>query len=124
MEEIISYPTAKLADDLGIREYTIMAYHDGKPTLSHVYSLDPMIKEELYAPLQSELQSYIRKTYAVHIEIYCNASGWGWILTKLNGTTIKEIEDDIFFDTYEVALEIGLQQALKLVQSGWKSSSF
>lgn len=32
-----------------------------------------------------------------------------------NGSCIKEIEDDTFFNTYEDALEEGLKQALKLI---------
>ena len=68
----------------------------------------------IHAPTQAELQRWIRLSLNIHIEIYCNASGWGWILTKLNGTTIKEIRDDIFFDTYEEALE-DAEAALRLV---------
>jgi hypothetical protein len=52
----------------------------------------------------------------VHVEIYCNASGWGWILTKLDGSTLKEINDDVFFEDYEIALEHGLQEVLKEIK--------
>ena len=66
----------------------------------------------LHAPTQAELQKWIRVEKKIHVEIYCNASGWGWILTKLNGTGLKDIEDCIFFDSYEIALEAGLVLAL------------
>ncbi len=68
------------------------------------------------APTQSLAQQWIREK-GIHIEVYANTSGWGWILTKCggNGSCIKEIEDDTFFDTYEDALEEGLKQALKLI---------
>ena len=66
------------------------------------------------APTQAVLQTWIRIKYRIHIEIYCNASGWGYILTKLNGTTIKEIEDDVFFEEPEQALETGLILALNM----------
>ena len=66
------------------------------------------------APTQSLLAKWLREVKKIHIEIYCNASGWGWILTKTNGTTIKEIQDDIFFETHEIALEIGLNEALSI----------
>ena len=61
-------------------------------------------------------QQWIREK-GIHIAIYANASGWGWILTKCggNGSCIKEIEDDTFFDTYEEALEEGLKEVLKLI---------
>jgi hypothetical protein len=68
------------------------------------------------APSQDELQRWIRTNQGMHVEIYCNASGWGWIITKLNGTTIREIRDDVFFETYEEALEVGLVQALNLIE--------
>jgi hypothetical protein len=63
-------------------------------------------------PTQSLLARWIKKYYGIHIEIYCNASGFGYILTKLNGTVIKEITDDIFFESNEDALEVGLTLAL------------
>lgn len=66
-------------------------------------------------PSQSLLQRWVREKHDIHIEIYANASGWGYILTKTNGTTIKEIEDSIFFDSHEEALEIGLELALKRI---------
>jgi hypothetical protein len=67
------------------------------------------------APTQTLLAKWLRETHDIHVEIYANASGWGWILTKTNGTGIKEITDDIFFDNYEIAMEIGLNQALELI---------
>jgi hypothetical protein len=66
-------------------------------------------------PTQALLARWIREIHEIHIEIYCNASGWGWILTKLNGTTIKGIEDDVFFKTAEIACEKGLKIALNMI---------
>jgi hypothetical protein len=68
------------------------------------------------APTQALLQRWLREKHSIHVEIYCNASGWGYILTKLNGTTIKEIEDDVFFETAEIACEKGLQFALNMIK--------
>jgi len=65
------------------------------------------------APTQSILAKWLREAHDIHVEIYANASGWGWMLTKTNGTTIKEIQDDIFFATYEIAMEFGLQEAMR-----------
>ena len=67
------------------------------------------------APTQALLARWFREKHEIHIEIYSNASGWGWILTKLNGTGIKEIEDDIFFASHELALEEGLRLALNII---------
>jgi hypothetical protein len=68
-------------------------------------------------PSQSLLARWIREMHSIHIEIYCNASGWGYILTKLNGTTIQEIMDDVFFKSNEEALEVGLVEALKRIRN-------
>lgn len=67
------------------------------------------------APTQAVLARWLREKHEIHIETYSNANGWGWILTKLNGISIKEIEDDIFFEFYEDALEEGLKQALYII---------
>jgi hypothetical protein len=72
----------------------------------------------MYArPTQTVLAKWLREKHGIHVEIYCNASGWGYILTKLNGTTIKEIMDDVFFESAEVAMEVGLVEALNMIKS-------
>lgn len=71
----------------------------------------------MYArPTQTVLAKWLRIAHGIHVEIYCNASGWGYILTKLNGTTIQEIMDDIFFESPEAAMEVGLEMALKRIK--------
>ena len=72
-------------------------------------------KDFCTAPLYSQIKDWFRDKHNIHIEIYCNASGWGYILTKLNGTTIKEIEDDIFFEDYYKALNKGIEESFKLI---------
>lgn len=79
--------------------------------------INGMDEDYLEAPTQSLAQKWLREKYGIHIEIYANATGWGWILTKCagNGSVIKEIRDCKFFNTYEEALEEGLEIALKLI---------
>jgi len=67
------------------------------------------------AHTQTLLSAWLRAKHDIHVEIYANASGWGYILTKTNGTTIKEIEDCVFFDSYEDAMETGLGLALERI---------
>lgn len=67
------------------------------------------------APTQTLLAKWLREVHGIHIEIYTNASGYGYILTKINGTVIKEIENDIFFKSNEMALETGLILTLKRI---------
>lgn len=119
-DEIITEETAKLAKEKGFDngcEYLWGTYED-YVGLHHVDNYNRMNKENQYsAPTQSLLSRWIREKHSIHIEIYCNASGWGYILTKLNGTTIQEIMDDVFFNTNELALEVGLVEALKRIKS-------
>lgn len=133
-EQLVKIETAELADKKGFKEYCDYWYTE---TLEHDYTdhhngneytfpytpprpCSTKYKEEhdrqlFRAPTLNQLHSWLRKTHGIHVEIYCNASGWGWILTKLNGTTIKEITDDIFFNEYEDALEAGLVESLNII---------
>lgn len=118
-ETFCSLETAKLLKEKGFQERCRAYWH----TICELYTcrLSPCdynngIEFYASAPTQSFAQQWIREK-GIHIGVYANASGWGWILTKCggNGSCIKEIEDDTFFDTYEDALEEGLKQALKLI---------
>ena len=63
------------------------------------------------------LQKWLREIHEIHVEIYCNHSGWGWILTKLNGTTIKELDlNQEFYKSYEDALEAGINEGHKITK--------
>ena len=66
-------------------------------------------------PSEATIHQWLRREKKIHVEVYCNASGWGWILTKLNGTVLKEITNDIFFNEYEDALGYGIKNALNLL---------
>jgi len=114
IDELVKEKTAKLAKEKGLHiPESNYAYFKGnlQKCGGQIYNL----QDRCEAPTQSSLQKYLREKYEIHIEIYCNASGYGYILTKLNGTTIKEIEDDVFFNTYENALEVGLEFALERI---------
>lgn len=116
MDETIKEKTAILAKEKGFNngcEY-LWGTYGGFNGIHNADNFNQFNGENQFsAPTQTLLASWIRKNYGIHIEIYCNASGFGYILTKLNGTVIKEIEDDIFFERNEDALEVGLVLALK-----------
>lgn len=128
-EQLVSFETAKLAKEKGFNWQTIMIWMFGCPPWkdddywcpeknewyhrTRDYLCDiPYHEPWYYSPTQGHLGAWIREVHQIHVEIYSNASGWGWILTKINGTTIEEIMDDIFFETYEKAYEAGLLRAL------------
>ena len=73
-------------------------------------------------PTQSVAQKWLRETKNLHISIIRNACGYGYDICKADNGT--HITDGIFdspndggqWDTYEEALEIGIQEALKLIK--------
>lgn len=72
-------------------------------------------------PPKSVAQKWLRETKNIHICIYNCACGYGYEISKAdNGTHITSsvyegTNDGGKWDTYEEALEVGLQEALKLI---------
>lgn len=72
-------------------------------------------------PPQSVAQKWLRETKNIHICVYNCACGYGYEISKAdNGTHITSsvyegTNDGGKWDTYEEALEAGLQEALKLI---------
>ena len=95
-EEFITLKTAKLLKDKGM--FT-----------------------DIYFPPQSVAQKWLRETKNIHICIYNCACGYGYEISKAdNGTHMassvyKGTNDGGKWDTYEEALEAGLQETLKLI---------
>lgn len=119
-EQLVSLEVARLLEEKGFCNGSAYCYDNFKQELHRngndsIY-INGLEEDYIEVPTQSLVQKWIREK-GIHIGVYANASGWGWILTKCggNGSCIKEIEDDTFFDTYEDALEEGLKQALKLI---------
>lgn len=73
-------------------------------------------------PTQSFAQKWLRETKNMHIAIIRNACGYGYDICKAdNGTFIAagifdDPNDGGQWDTYEEALEAGIQEALKLLK--------
>lgn len=72
-------------------------------------------------PPQSLVQKWLRETQNLHISIIRNACGYGYDICKAdNGTHItdgifKGTNDGGQWDTYEEALEAGIQKAIELI---------
>jgi hypothetical protein len=75
-----------------------------------------------YQPTQSLLQKWLREIKNLHIAIIRDACGYGYDICKADNGT--HIADGVFdgpndggqWDTYEEALETGIQEALKLIK--------
>ena len=121
-EELISFETAKLANEKGfdvISRYGTEAslYNkNGEHTYYSNYGFmgSGLSDEYIYAPTQSLLQKWLREKHNIHliINVYKDDS-YDFILIS---DLIKEESDDgLYYDSYEKALEFGLQEALKLI---------
>ena len=72
-------------------------------------------------PPQSVAQKWLRETKNIHICVYNCACGYGYEISKAdNGTHItdgifKGTNDGGQWDTYEEALEAGIQRTLELI---------
>lgn len=110
-EELITLETAKLLKEKGFQQ---RKYLINVSTLHHCYKY-------LSVPPQSVAQKWLRETKNLHIEIYRNACGYGYVIVKANNGTWMEDDDAKGpndggnWDTYEEALEAGIFEALKLV---------
>lgn len=121
-EELVTLETAKLLKEKGFNEYC-----------KNVIDIDNILSETLYRtndnlpkqcfslPTQSIAQKWLRETKNIHICVYNCACGYGYEISKAdNGThiassTYKGTNDGGEWDTYEEALEAGIQEVLKLI---------
>ena len=121
-EEFVTLETAKLMKEKGFNEYC-----------KNVIDIDNILKVTLYRtnsnlpkqcfslPTQSIAQKWLRETKNLHIEIYRSAVGYGYAIVKADNGTWQEDDDSRgpndggLWDTYEEALEAGIQEVLKLI---------
>ena len=110
-EEFVTLETAKLLKEKGFNE---RKYLIDDSTLNHC-------NKYLSVPPQSVAQKWLREIKNIHICVYNCACGYGYEISKAdNGTHITSSvyegpNDGGEWDTYEEALETGLQEALKLI---------
>lgn len=128
MEDIVSFATAKLAKQAGFwydgntNDWlsTTLPYHDdGRRPIDFNY------EGELWsAPTQALLQKWLREKHQVLVEAnyrkFAIRDGDGYFYTcgsKKYHSVNSYFGKNVFqpFDTYEEALEVGLQQGLKIV---------
>lgn len=124
-EPLISFETAKLAREKGFNEMCFKQY-DKEGSLSRIsreidVAIDPYeylmyARKKHYPTLtQSLLQKWLRDKHCIHVKMI-------WVDTLSDiyvyhiSTTNNAIRpDSIFYHSYEEALEMGLQEALKLI---------
>lgn len=114
-EQLITFETAKLAKEKGFDIF--------KDCYSEKGELIPLreqvAKVELCkypAPTQSLLQKWLREVHHLHIEVRRDEDEWKPELYEISHGNKHTPTGFKTYRTYEDALEIGLQEALKLIK--------
>lgn len=130
-EELISLSTAKLAKEKGFRDLPcIKCKNFGLTNLKSYNENGELSYRKFYcadnpfslAPTQSSLQKWLREEHGIHIQIdHWEIQRWYFsIFYRIDQSQpVKRVTYNLKpyqFDTYEQALEVGLQEALKLIE--------
>jgi hypothetical protein len=123
----INLETAKLAKEKGYDESCSSVFVDGNPKeLGGVQRKNSTYQNQITRPTQSDLQKWLREVH----NIYVNSDYYhGYpevrfyydvkILSDDNYNGNQDSDDNIY--TYEQAMELGLQEALKLIEDESRS---
>ena len=136
-EQIISYEIAIIASEKGFDINCCMYYAKGNSEYAIFHDInllqsDIIVEEYYFAPTQSLLQKWLREVHKIDVIITFEpiddstvAYVWNVLYLKENGGKkaydwhhiICSFSEEImcWYDTYEEALEEGLQVALKLI---------
>ena len=110
-EDLISFETAKLAEEKGFKTKTVTT----KVTNDYLLGgKNVMITKMCIYLWMCELQKWLREKHKIHIDIqpfYYKGDFISWNL-KIHNTYFKEK-----YKTHEEALECGIYQALKLINN-------
>ena len=119
-EQLISFETAKLAKEKGFNIPCLFGY--GKKEELKTYNKADDFNSyvgtytQISAPTQSLLQKWLREAHDLYV--YCipniNVLGVWHYVVEFKNKASNEISQH--YDTYEEALEKGLQEALKLIK--------
>lgn len=127
-DQWVSFETAKLAKEKGFNLYCNYSYWKGElqygvpgyPLDDGSYSNYQHYLEvpSYLAPTQSSLQKWLREEHNLHIEVLLSGDNpyrqYYYSVMRV-GQYFSLSHDGIYRDTYEEALEIGLQKALELI---------
>ena len=128
-EQLITLDTAKLAKEKGFNGlcydcYNLhgMQYSNGwceyidDNEVELPFKSDVLTPTDMLAPTQSLLQKWLRDVHGIHIEINSpDMPKQLWYGHLRRVSKFGNICDLGEYDTYEEALEVGLQEALKLI---------
>lgn len=119
-EELVTLKTAKLLKEKGFNEYCkdIIKEDDNRIMQSLSLTNKNLPKLCYSRPAQSIAQKWLRETKNLHIEIsYMYENYWLYDILTIPTHDLIGLSDRpiVHYNTYEEALEAGLQEALKLI---------
>ena len=111
-DTLITFETAKLAKEKGFEFKIVWEY---------ILGFKDNHERDKYLPTQSLLQKWLREKYNQHIYLFPLDNGkWGFennsISINLDHIFINYMYEGKKYNSYEEALEAGLQEVLKLVK--------
>lgn len=121
-EEFVTLETAKLLKEKGFNEYCKNVIDINNILRVTLYRTNSNLPKQCFSlPAQSLAQRWLRETKNLRVEIYRSAVGYGYAIVKADNGTWQEDDDSRgpndggLWDTYEEALEAGIQKALSLL---------
>lgn len=128
-EQYVSFETAKLAKEKGFNEPCRHYYLNGAKEVNNetimIYDLpypyNSTDKNYFAAPTQSLLARWLREVHNMCVEVYSTGYGFIWCICDTDSGTDRRFSNEKgtndagAWDTYEEAMEAGLQDALKLL---------
>lgn len=126
MDQIINFDTAKLVKEKGFKLKTnpfgyVTKFYEPKTGSVRSYGLHRTknINDLVYAPTQTELQKWLREVHNIHIQIALATNPrkcFVYFIQNDKGETIKwNTDPELIFNTYEEALEVGLQKIVEMI---------
>jgi hypothetical protein len=112
-EQLITFKTAKLANG---KRFNIETYNHYQLKNGKFLDKDNYQGQSIKAPTQSLLQKWLRDLYRFDILLGPGVSDAGKYNVEVHYNNIDSLELGSF-NTYEEALEKGLQEALKLIKT-------
>ena len=132
-EQLISFEIAKLAKEKGFKIPTKVMYKGNEKSYGHnnEWGIDekrldgefPYTNQQWYSiPTQSVLQKWLREKHKIHIYLFpLDNNKWGFennsISINLDYIFINYMYKGKEYNSYEEALEVGLQEALNFINS-------
>jgi hypothetical protein len=132
-DQLISFETAKLAKEKGFDEicldiYELKEYIPNRQLKKGLKNSELISNISFTAPTQSLLQKWLREVHDIHVQPFYHPNTISTREIKPEVEIVRVFAKDGIsksilppnlkgeeFDTYEKALEIGLQAALKLI---------